>query len=121
MEHMDKNEIECELRITVEEFKKELDKLIVDLGTDADYAENLKEIGINPACFLGSKPEEIVTFEVHQKSGLAVAATMLILKFALPVGAKITLDLWSKIILPRLQQRLGKASVVPTPKSQHTQ
>jgi hypothetical protein len=109
---MEETTVSCEIRgVSLDQFKQELTSLLAELKDGPSLRDEVQRWGVDPESFADIDPNRAVSIEVAQKPGLAAEVTFLLLKFTLPVAAKITIDLWRMFLKRRLQQRLGRDAV----------
>ena len=89
--------------VSAEELQRATDELLVDLRTDLGGAA---DAGTRQA--FGVEGVRLYTV-TSQRAGLS-AETVIVVMIAPQLGAaaqKVAVDVWSRIILPRLEQRFG--------------
>src|ERR1043165_1036428 len=78
---------------------------------DSAIFKEAEDDGIDPAKLAQLKPHSrSEALKLEHGGGLGAEGIALVVAFA-PVAARITKDVWSKFILPRLQRRFGSKAI----------
>jgi hypothetical protein len=90
---------------TMEGMEKKLDALWGQLRTNEGLLEDLGKAGISPFDIPPGSRGDLIRIETPRQ-GLVVEAGAAVAIVLAPVGRKVLTDLWTKILLPRLQRHL---------------
>ncbi len=98
--------------ITLAELNQLLDQMWDDLQHDSDVRRRAEHAGVDlgQLAHLDRNSAICVTREATQ--GFDPATTAVIIAFA-PVAAKMTRDLWDKVLLPRILHQKGETALQP--------
>jgi hypothetical protein len=102
----DSQELTYTANVTTDELDRVTDELWASLQrADSALAKEAVSEGISLSNLAGISRTQAITFS-HSSAGFGPETTAIVVALA-PVAAGIVRDLWEKIILPRLRQRLG--------------
>lgn len=94
--------------LTADQLQKDIDGIIAEFKSNADLR---KRVSASDLAAIESVPASTKLITVRREgAGFEPATTAIIVAFA-PVAAEITLDVWKKIILPRLIKKYGENSI----------
>lgn len=93
--------------VTAAQVEKALDEVWTELQNDPAARKEVEALGVDPDALKATTREEAVTISGR---AMGFGAEAIIIAF-LPVAVKIAGDVWQKIILPRLEQRLGRGAL----------
>ena len=88
------------------DLRTEVNRLWNQLTTASELRRHAEQAGIDVSSIETVSAAEAFTIK-RDSSGLDPATTAVIVSFS-PVAAKVLLDVWQKIILPRIQKEKGQ-------------
>jgi hypothetical protein len=93
--------------VTAVQIEQALDQIWTELQDDPSAREEIKSVGVDADALQAISRKDAV---VVTRRGMAFGAEAIIIAF-LPLAVRIAGDVWEKIILPRLEQRLGRGAL----------
>lgn len=84
-----------------------LDEVWIELQSDPDALREANAMGVDLNALASTPREQAITVS-SRASGFGPEAILIAF---LPLAVKVAGDLWSRIILPRLEQKLGRGSL----------
>ncbi|MEJ0073935.1 MAG: hypothetical protein WDO17_00560 [Alphaproteobacteria bacterium] len=91
--------------VSPDDFNRELDKLWAQLTTDPGLQEDAADAGIDVEKLPRGKRRDLISVKVPAHFDVVTGAVITIV--LAPVAKKILIDLWSKLLLPRLERKFG--------------
>jgi hypothetical protein len=93
--------------ITQNEFDANLEKVWAELQAGGALAKQAADAGIDPSIFKGKALADVVRVDRSPESGFGPEVTAIIVTILVDVAK----TLWKLILLPRLENKLGKKAV----------
>jgi hypothetical protein len=93
--------------ITAAQVETALDQIWVELQNDPAARKDVEAVGVDPEALKTISREDAV---IVSSRGMGFGAEAIVIAF-LPLVVKIAGDIWQKIILPRLEQKLGRGAL----------
>jgi hypothetical protein len=95
--------------VPVSKFQQEVQSLLEQLRSDSGLRKEAIAAGMNPAAL---EKLDARAISVEDKGAYLDPITVaIIVKILIPVGGKVAIDLWTKVLLPRVKQRLGSEAI----------
>lgn len=85
---------------------KQVEKAVADIHAGR-CDSRLTELGLAKNDLADLKPEDFVVKRGQNLTGVEVAVVLIGARAGAKIGSKMVLDVWSRIVLPRLEQRYG--------------
>jgi hypothetical protein len=95
--------------LSVDQLQAEIALFWAELGSSRELSADLKHAGFNEGRLLSAKDADSITVQVDA-SGADPASTLLIIALA-PTANRVLRDLWSTVLLPRIQRRWGEDAI----------
>lgn len=96
---------------STEQINEVLQQIWQDYETDPQLRERVAATGADLAT-LDAVPNKAQMVEVEPKAGgLGPIAIAIIVKFVIPVAAKVAIDLWNRVLLPEIEKKLGGGAI----------
>ena len=93
--------------VSAAQVERALDEVWSELQNDPAARREVEALGVDPDALKATPRAEAVTVSSR---AMGFGAEAIIIAF-LPLAVKIAGDVWQKIILPRLEQRLGRGAL----------
>jgi hypothetical protein len=93
--------------VTASQVETALDQIWIELQNDPAARKDVEAVGVDPDALKATSREDAITVSSR---GMGFGAEAIIIAL-LPLAVKIAGDFWQKIILPRLEQKLGHGAL----------